>query len=43
LTSHVIGPTMLLEKTTAFFLVFRRHEILPLAAVLVGLALVALI
>jgi hypothetical protein len=26
-----------------FFLVFRRHEILPLAAILVGLALVALI
>jgi hypothetical protein len=40
---YVFGPTMLLETTTAFFLVLRRHEILPLAAVLVGLALVALI
>ena len=43
LTTYVVGPPMLVEAATALFLVFRRPEGVPLAAVLVGLVLVAVV
>src|SRR4028119_2428265 len=41
LTTYVVGPPMLVEAATALLLVFRRPEGGPLAAALIGLALVA--
>jgi hypothetical protein len=41
LTTYVVGPPMLVEAATALLLVFRRPEGVPLAAALIGLALVA--
>ncbi len=43
LTTYVVGPPMLVEASSALLLVFRRPEGVPLAAALIGLALVALI
>ena len=40
LTTYVVGPPMLVEAATALLLVFRRPEGVPLAAALIGLALV---
>jgi hypothetical protein len=43
LTTYVVGPPMLVEAATALLLVFRRPEGVPLAATLIGLALVAVV
>lgn len=43
LTTYVVGPPMLVEAATALLLVFRRPEGVPLAAVLIGVALVAVV
>jgi hypothetical protein len=43
LTTYVVGPPMLIEAATALLLVFRRPEDIPLAAALVGLALVGVV
>ena len=43
LTTYVVGPPMLIEATTALFLVFCRPEDIPLAAALVGLVLVGVV
>ncbi len=43
LTTYVVGPPMLVEAVTAFLLVFRRPEGVPLAAALIGLALVVVV
>lgn len=40
LTTYVVGPPMLVEASTALLLVFQRPEGVPLAAALIGLALV---
>ena len=40
LTTYVVGPPMLVEAATALLLAFRRPEGVPLAAALIGLALV---
>ena len=40
LTTYVVGPPMLVEALTALLLVFQRPEGVPLAAALIGLALV---
>ena len=43
LTTYVVGPPMLIEAATALLLVFRCPEDIPLAAALVGLALVGVV
>jgi len=43
LTTYVVGPPMLVEAASALLLVFRRPEGVPLAATLIGLALVAVL
>jgi hypothetical protein len=43
LTTYVVGPPMLIEATTALLLVFRQPEGVPLAAALIGLALVSVV
>jgi len=43
LTTCVVGPPMLVEASTALLLVFRRPEGIPLAAAIIGFALVATI
>ena len=43
LTTYVVGPPMLAEAATALLLVFRRPEGVPLAAALIGLALVVVV
>ena len=43
LTTYVIGPPMLIEASTALLLVFRQPEGVPLAAALIGLALVGVL
>ena len=43
LTTYVVGPPMLTEAATALLLVFRRPEGVPLAAALIGLALVIVV
>jgi hypothetical protein len=43
LTTYVVGPPMLVEASTTLLLVFRRPEGIPLAATLIGLALVAVV
>ena len=43
LTTYVVGPPMLVEAATALLLVFRRPDAVPLAAVLIGLALVVVV
>ena len=43
LTTYVVGPPMLIEAATTLLLVFRCPEDLPLAAALVGLALVGVV
>lgn len=40
LTTYVVGPPMLVEASTALLLVFQLPEGVPLAAALIGLALV---
>jgi hypothetical protein len=40
LTTYVVGPPMFVEALTALLLVFQRPEGVPLAAALIGLALV---
>ena len=43
LTTYVVGPPMLVEAATALLLVLRRPEGVPLAAALIGLALVVVV
>jgi hypothetical protein len=43
LTTYVVGPPMLVEAATALLLVFSRPDGVPLAAALIGLALVAVV
>ncbi len=43
LTTYVVGPPMLVEAATALLLVLYRPEGVPLAAALIGLALVVVV
>jgi hypothetical protein len=43
LTTYVVGPPMLVEAATALLLVIRRPDTVPMAAPLIGLALVVIV
>ena len=43
LTTYIVGPPMLVEAATALLLVLHRPEGVPLAAALIGLALVVVV